>query len=209
MGLVRLLTLGKALSEGKEWPGRYRMPRKNAMPRFGRKQDANLRVGSPDKPRPEFVQPELIPEHAEPTSIQSVIPHNAQATNSAGPLAPTAGQDNADGSCHPEAGWHRVLAMLTAFGRSLIAVVQCAVWLVRYPFRRVPKPPPQARQVDLPRLDAVRVVRNDLTDSDFEVVTRSASTKGTNPFSAGDSCVTPPQEAVPAAPAEPLATRSD
>jgi len=177
MALARLLKVGKALSEGREWPGRYRMPRKGALPSFGCRpiptSNAAAFAGEPADP----AQQELSWES--PTAETPRNPVVAQ------PTLPPASPGEARCSVTPS----RIkLKSLTATAAKTMGwfrgVTECAVWLVRLPFRRRPEAPRQARQADLPRLDAVRVVRNDLSDSDFQIVTtpKAGSVKAANPF---------------------------
>jgi hypothetical protein len=94
-------------------------------------------------------------------------------------------------------------------GQSLRGIFECALWLLRAPFKRSPAIQPKARQADLPRLDSVRVVRNDLTDSDFEVVPKKPQSKGTNPFSASRAQEAQMRKTDVVEPAEPVAASSD
>jgi hypothetical protein len=204
MGLVRLLKVGKALSEGKEWPGRYRMPRQNAMPSFGNKPPGNGPLLS-GKPPPEFIQQELISANGEPASIEPVTPKD--------PAAPSVDRNHSPAPV-PEpkrqgtlAG--RILAAMISFGGSVKEIARCALWLVRVPFRRTPKAPVVARQTDLPRLDAVRVVRNDLSDSDFEVVARRVSARRENPFSEKNNPVSQAQRNESATEEQPVVANSE
>jgi hypothetical protein len=200
MGLVRLLTVGKALSEGKDWPGRYRMPCKNSLPNFGSK--GSSRPHSPPDPRagPQLIQPELIRETVEPVAQAAAGPETrgAAGVETACPSAvPTQPPKAARRLLHvAKALPHEVISGCSRAFSTLMAAT-ARLWdsaarrLPFWPRTRATAYPVGLAQADLPRLDSVKVMRNDLSDSDFAVVPKQPGPKqpSVNPFSSKKASV--------------------
>lgn len=156
MSLLRLLSAGKSLVGLKPEAARYRMSDPRAMPRFG--SDRN-------------------PFQARKTLSPDAPPAPAPAVEAPGPVVtpkvePAATAPEAERRTRLEPGtvakseWKRKLAG----------------WMGKLRFRRQPNKSKRAAPARPARgpvqgelsLDAIQVVRNDLSDSDFEVVARKA-----------------------------------
>lgn len=163
MSLLRLLSAGKSLVGLKPEAARYRMSDPRAMPRFGSDRnpfqarktlspDAPPASASPAAPTPavEAPGPVVTPK------VETVIAVAAETEPQARP----------EPAAIAKSEWKRKLAG----------------WIGKLRFRRQPKKSKRATPARPARgpvqgelsLDAIQVVRNDLSDSDFEVVARKA-----------------------------------
>ena len=145
MSLVRLLTAGKSLVGLKESESRYRVSRQRLLPRFEAKRNPfGERAKHAAQPEPSAVQ-ESTPPPAQVSPAESVSPH---------PVAP------------PKRSMNARVGLL--FERCISALRSLMFWRGR---RVVPMGRASKRLVQ-PELSlaGVKVVRNDLTDSDIEVV---------------------------------------
>jgi hypothetical protein len=171
MSLVRLLELGRSLDAIEETQSRYRMPRQNLLPKFGM---AGAAI------------------HRSPITA-------SEPAGSAAPVRPSS--KLADGAAEPlkreqtRSKWAKLIVSLLRLlshldrARMFVAtkVKSLRKWSARSGAHRdvlrrrtaspsvlLPKPNPALVQTEL-SLDNVKVVRNDLSDSDFEVVPLATS----------------------------------
>jgi hypothetical protein len=168
------------------------MPGKKALPRFERKSSSKLSAAQNEVSSLELVQPELISTNLDQAAF--VVAENSIPT--AGMPANAFLKSVSLSTSQKRWGcigkWLRALSdRTTALGRWLCGVAQCSVWLMCFRFRKASRSPVQPRQPDLPRLDAVRVIRNDLSDSDFEVVSKHAGTKMQHPSTTNSDALAP------------------
>jgi hypothetical protein len=161
MSLLRLLSAGKSLVGLKPEAARYRMSDPRAMPRFGsgRNPFQARKTLSPDAP--------LAPVSSAATTPAVEAP-GPVVTPKVEPVAVAAAETEPQARPEPatvaKSEWKRKLAG----------------WIGKLRSRRQPKKPKRATPVRPARgpvqgelsLDAIQVVRNDLSDSDFEVVAR-------------------------------------
>lgn len=195
MSLLRLLTTGRSLVGLKDNEGRYRVTNQRLLPKFGSKRNP-FRATTPDKVDVESVKAE--PTASEPTATEPTAPQpatlptevveHAAAEPEVSEVAvkPAEGPVAAPGAStttavrapevparpssvatakNPSAALWRWIqglkAKLSGFGRRSGAR---------------PTPPPSLRrpvQAEL-SLDRIKVVRNDLSDSDLEIVPAKA-----------------------------------
>jgi hypothetical protein len=174
MSLLRLLSAGKSLVGLKQEVARYRMSDPRAMPRFGSARNpfkARKAAAVPSVAAPAAVAPEsLSAPQAAASASAPVIPQPVVSVPAASASA-TARVDGPSKKPMPfaaaaqfGAGWKRWLA-------------RCVDKLKLKRRPRQTRPAPQTRPARGPvqgelSLDSIRVVRNDLSDTDFEVVTR-------------------------------------
>lgn len=163
MSLLRLLSAGKSLVGLKQEVARYRMSDPRAMPRFGS-------ARNPFKARKAAAVPSVAAPAAAASASAPVIPQPVVSVPAASASA-TARVDGPSKKPMPfaaaaqfGAGWKRWLA-------------RCVDKLKLKRRPRQTRPAPQTRPARGPvqgelSLDSIRVVRNDLSDTDFEVVTR-------------------------------------
>ncbi len=164
-----MLAVTESLVESKETAGRYRLPKGNPLPRFGSRKNPFARP-------PAATEPKLAAEPA-PRPAHPVPPVTAPAASpeASAPAAPPV---------VPAASRRRPFAGIGLF-RKTVSLLRS--WSQRW--RRIPrlrlgrpgKPAGLQRPVAGPvqgelSLDRVRVVRNDLRDSDVEVVPLRAVT---------------------------------
>jgi hypothetical protein len=161
MSLLRLLTAGKSLVGVKESEGRYHLSRQSRLPEFNAKRNPFRGTARPEGKAP------AKPADQETAMVAAAPAPEPQAAKAAAetpgkrPAAPFGGGFAARGS--GVASWvrQRLARMFNKPGRAAARSVAAA------------KPAPTAAkrpmQTEL-SLDAVRVVRNDLSDSDLEVV---------------------------------------
>ncbi len=165
MSLMRLLTVGRSLGAVRDQPSRYKMPQQSLLPKFGaaKQEVAELSMAEPDLTAASAppVETKVIPRAAsEPTAakdkrtkVMTAVETEFPAANAAAPATPP--------QAYPQGRWT----------------------LFRNPFGAAtakPKAGPAPVQGEL-SLDAVKPVRNDLSDSDLEVirVSRTAPVAGT------------------------------
>lgn len=187
MGLMQLLTVGRSLDRISDEPSRYKMTQQTLLPKFGSVNATENRARGVS----ETTNPVIAPAVAGKAKAESATARNDR--NKMNAVQPEMERKAAPEGVAPKPAFPR--------GR----------WtLFRNPFAKAPKPESATRapvQSEL-LLDAVKPVRNDLSDSDLELVQaarRSAEVKTLAPTAAAapaSASVAP----VPAAPeAEPVA----
>ncbi len=170
MSLLRLLTAGKSLIGSKSSESRYHLGRPGALPRFGGKKNpfrattrpeaAQSAATVPAQPACEGTEPAVesqvsVPEVTTKSPAGTGIATVAVGTHDATPAsAPPSGKPAADS---PLARYTGKLKDLMPFGRR------------KKPEMAVPRFSKAMVQTEL-SLESVRVVRNDLSDSDVEIV---------------------------------------
>jgi len=162
MSLLRLLSAGKSLVGLKPEAARYRMSDPRAMPRFGsgRNPFQARKTLSPDAPPAPVSTAALTPAVEAPGSVATPKVESVTAVAA----AETEPQARPEPATVAKSEWKRKLAG----------------WIGKLRSRRQPKKPKRATPVRPARgpvqgelsLDSIQVVRNDLSDSDFEVVAR-------------------------------------
>jgi len=146
MGLMQLLTVGRSLGRISGEPGRYRMTQQSLLPKFGPVNAPEDRaLGLSEKTNPVVVKTEIkTPEIA--TAINDRKNMNSVQPSSQGTPAPNAAVSR---PAFPRGRWS----------------------LFKNPFSKSPKPTAASAPVQSElSLDAVKPVRNDLSDADLEVV---------------------------------------
>jgi hypothetical protein len=181
MGLMQLLTVGRSLDRISDEPSRYKMTQQTLLPKFGSVNAPENRARGVS----ETTNPVIAPAAAGKAKAESATARNDRKKMNAV-------QPEMERKVAPEG-----VAPKPAFPRGR--------WtLFRNPFAKVPKPEAATRapvQSEL-LLDAVKPVRNDLSDSDLELVQaarRSAEVKVPVPSA------TPAPASVSPAPAAPEA----
>ena len=150
MSLLRLLTAGKSLIGVQNAAGRYRMTDPKAMPKFGEGRNpfqVKTRKGQKSEDRSQTSDvsgsiTEKVENAVEPVAVR--IPQPASVSPVAGKASPTR-------------GWISKLGSLKS--------------MLRRDVRRSSRPAKELRPVQGElSLESVKVVRNDLSESDLEVV---------------------------------------
>ncbi len=192
MGLMQLLTVGRSLDRISDEPSRYKMTQQTLLPKFGSVNATEVRA----RGLSETKNPVIAPAAAGKAKAASATARNDR-------IKMNAVQQEMERKAAPVSA-----APKPAFPRGR--------WtLFRNPFAKAPKPEAVTRapvQSEL-LLDAVKPVRNDLSDSDLELVEaarRSAEVKAQAPVAAPNPAPAPvpvavPQVAVDAPEAEPVA----
>jgi hypothetical protein len=148
MNPLRLLTKGRTIRGLKERPGAYKLLEKSVLPNF-----SGPKRPVPTTPHPEpvnaqaalFEQPQPKPETPVPVKVAPVpVPAPTAAPAKDQPLKPSL--------------WSRLAGAVTGWTQQ------------RIPWRKAPPFQSPSVQTEL-GLDKVRVIRNDLSDDDLEVVT--------------------------------------
>ena len=189
MGLMQLLTVGRSLDRISDEPSRYKMTQQTLLPKFGSVNATEVRA----RGLSETTNPVIAPAAAEKAKAESATARNDR--NKMNAVQPETDRKPAPVGAVPKPAFPR--------GR----------WtLFRNPFAKAPKPeaatlaPVQSELL----LDAVKPVRNDLSDSDLELVQaarRSAEVKVQVPASAPAPVVDAPVVDAPVVPeVEPVAT---
>jgi len=164
MSLVRLLTAGKSLMGGMENATRYRLGTPGLLPKFGSGKNPFIARGTESKAK--MIQP---PEQSAAPLTSTSFPTNEEKTKSslssaAAPLTPLPPLDGGR-----ERGWG---ASWWRMGKE---------WAEAFKTRTPGKGEKAARFAELAptrpvqaelSLDKIKVLRNDLSDTDFEVVPR-------------------------------------
>lgn len=153
MKLIRLLDLGRTLVVGDIPMGRYQWVGRSGLPRFAGRRPAHLaRLDETKGSVP-------VSSNGNAANSRPDRPYQASRTRTVVPVSqpvPAVGvpvaRPSAPSGRATRAGW--------------LAKLRAMVWRKRNPFSSPGGVPEQASL----RLDTVRVVRNDLSDSDFEVV---------------------------------------
>jgi hypothetical protein len=169
MSLLRLLTAGKSLIGVRESAGRYQLPSARVLPKFGSKKNP--------------FRATVIPEKAEPAGeVGTPSPEGppAQGTVAGDPVrAPTGARAERDGarndltigrSNNNNSGTHQPGGPSDHSSQRASGVRAFLLW------RRAKKARPFSGRTEGPMvqgelsLDGIQVVRNDLSESDLEVV---------------------------------------
>lgn len=166
MSLLRLLTAGKSLVGIKSSEPRYRLSHPLGLPKFGAKRNPFRATTLPEgtQSAPSVPQPEPIPEHAdapEPEPTPVAVPQPTASENTVKLVIPKP-SPCPTGSAPPSlSSWfeRRTKTLKSLLGRRRGGKASNSV-------RRSAKPMVQAEL----SLEKVRVMRNDLSDSDLEVV---------------------------------------
>jgi hypothetical protein len=175
MSLMQLLTAGKSLVGIKECPGRYRMSDPRAMPKFG---NGNNPFSTAAGNRPE-ANPGLSLEKVDPeVSISTATLANAETASVAVTAEVKSVTLRPQGDEKPRvtaarAGQKR-LAALAKLARNS-AATWAGEWKAKFGAVAPRRKNKAARAKTAPVqgelcLDAVRVMRNDLSDADLEIV---------------------------------------
>lgn len=164
MSLLRLLTTGKTLMGLKSPEHRYQLPGQPPLPKFGGKKNPFRATVFPEKAE----AGELIP-NGTCEGVTNTVP-SVERTASSVPLAPvvTTPRVAAEQAQEPANGKKSPLRALLLWGRAKkpdTAKTQASRPLV---------------QAEL-SLDKVKVVRNDLSESDFEIVPSRATSSEPRP----------------------------
>lgn len=185
MSLMRFLSSGgRGLTKGAEPMGRYRLPDGHLIPEFGKKTNPFHSKSLP--PQGDSRPAEAVPAKAAQT--QAALPSSSLSSK-----VPTGSRSQGALLSKTGAVARRLLGVIRRMPRAIAA---------RVPSRKSPFPvasstpsmPRGAMQGEL-SLDAVRVVRNDLSDSDFEVI--CAETRTGSPVSPQPQVVRLTDEARP------------
>jgi hypothetical protein len=186
MSVLKYLSAGKSLIGLKQNEIRYRMGEPGALPKFDSKRNPFRSRTVPNTAGASAITA-VESEIPTQTQIQAptvtlVSPPPAQPA----PAAPTTGEAPAPiaeeisrvaglwnrGSMSVARTCHRIIGGSTDMARSLVRRVKSLAWWRRKPAAELPQTINSPVQGEL-SLDSVKVVRNDLTDADFEVVPRS------------------------------------
>jgi hypothetical protein len=168
MSLLRLLTTGKSLVGLKDTESRYRLTRQRLLPQFGRARNPFTSRGSPATAQVEAPAPEDLGAN-NPTE-QSL--GNPSPCCKAAPRLPSLTQNwatstSASGRGFAEALLRRALALLSGWRTKVISLSWRRSGKTERPaVQRLTK---QAVQGEL-SLERIKVLRNDLSDADLEVV---------------------------------------
>lgn len=169
MGLMQLLTVGRSLGRISDEPSRYKMTQQSLLPKFGSVNAPEERVrGLSENTNPVFAKTEVKkPEIATATNDRKNM--NAVQPNSQVTPAPNAAVSR---PAFPRGRWS----------------------LFKNPFSKTPRATVSSAPVQSElSLDAVKPVRNDLSDADLEVV--QAAPRRVEPTAPETSCA---PEAAPA-----------
>jgi hypothetical protein len=145
MSWLGLLMIGRSWGRAREGPGRYKMTQQSLLPKFGKPRDDDRPLSDANRkaaPQPDGSVSARVRENTVNDRIDmSIVDLEIPAVRPATPLSPP--------PAFPSGRW-------TVFQK---------------PFFRTPKPEVSAAPVQGElSLDAVTPVRNDLSDSDLEVV---------------------------------------
>jgi len=168
MSLLRLLTAGKCLVGGRDAESRYRLSSQRLLPQFGSARNPFTSRAQPEPASAEarpaedrretggpFAPPAISVSKAEPAAAlpRGAEPHAVLAKFDLRKLA--------------EALWQRIAAVLSGWQARLGGLLGRSSGLAVKPaIPRFPKPPVQGEL----SLDRIKVVRNDLSDADLEVI---------------------------------------
>ena len=165
MSLLRLLTAGKCLIGLKKPEGRYHLPGNRSLPRFGPKKNPFRATVFPDKP-----------DSGDAVSLEcgSSTPHGTEVATGpeSGQVALENGSEVPAQQQEPlaEPGGNQVRPEVKREGPSRSGLRALLLWSrARKPRGRIGAHGRPWVQAEL-SLDAVKVVRNDLSESDLEVV---------------------------------------
>ena len=162
MGLMQLLTVGRSLGRISDEPSRYRMAQQSLLPKFGSVNVPEERArGLSEKTNPVFVKMEVKKLEIATTANDRKNMNAVQPSSQVTP-APNAAVSR---PAFPRGRWS----------------------LFKNPFSKTPRPTvsPAPVQSEL-SLDAVKPMRNDLSDADMEVV--QAAPRRVEPAAPETSC---------------------
>lgn len=172
MSLVRLLAAGKSLVGLQDMESRYRMRRRNLLPKFGSSKNPFLaRTEAPSLPLPASGATTAALNAAEMTSAEVA----ATALKKTTPLPVVSPPDRGAEKIFKRGPTMGLLARLSPWARKLNPFAR------RSNPRQIAKTP--ARGSTLPSvqgelsLDRIKVVRNDLNDADVEIVPAKPTVK--------------------------------
>lgn len=165
MSLLRLLTAGKSLVGSKNDESRYHLSRPGALPRFGGKKNPFRATTRPEAAQSAAPAPAC--EQDEPVEAVGPLPSSESlAASEVSPVSPDA-----------SAAMPAAAAPIAPRARGGGALAQCASKLKSFfQMRRQEAAAPVVPRFSKPlvqgelSLERVRVVRNDLSDSDVEIV---------------------------------------
>ena len=194
MSLLKLLTTGKSLVGLKDAESRYRMTNQRLLPKFGSAKN-----------------PFSAAETVEPVSTVATPPIEEQ--QSAPVTHPTTMEPASNGTIKESAG---LLRLGTSKARGLAAAALQTRWvsqlgpLISRPARKttkaagVPVPSkPQQVQGEL-SLDRIKVMRNDLSDADLEIIAARPKTRSVPAPALRAKDAVEPAAVSPGQPAEPM-----
>ena len=179
MSLMQLLTTGKTLVDLKNTPHRYQMPGKNLLPKFGTVKDpfktpakkptasSPVVVATEARPKPSYTRPVKIPA-AELKKTQR-LPESAAKMKETKRLPFVAARKGVQKQNLPAASWKKILGGLAAGAAKLNPL---AWWSARKAPAKSAVPrfsKPAVQQGEL-SLENIKVVRNDLQDTDLDVL---------------------------------------
>jgi hypothetical protein len=183
MSLMQLLTNGKTLVDLKHSTSRYQMPGKNFLPKFGptknpfsnppRSQPAAVVV--PPAPKPSLPAAKIPPAKLKETQRLPALPAKMKETKR---LPFVAARKSAQSPVTEPAWWEKFLD----WAGGVMAKANPAAWWasrkspVKSAIPRFDKPVVQGEL----SLENIKVVRNDLSDADMEVVPAKTFTGDTN-----------------------------
>jgi hypothetical protein len=173
MSLLRLLTAGRSLVGLTNGASPYRMSNRRALPRFGSKANPFRATAMPSSPTSSAVPREETPGLAEPPVAAKAGPCASAAPVAAAQSGPVQRRP----ALRNGSGLGSARAFFAGIGtRASGGFCKCAA-KVRSLVSRTPKPgkPAMLRMTPVPlqgelSLDRIKVVRNDLSESDLEVV---------------------------------------
>jgi hypothetical protein len=187
MSLLRLLSTGKSLVGLRNQVRPYQVSEEVRLPRFERKSNPFRVTTRPARPVKAPEPATDICKSAQPEPVRTTAPASHSAPASVAGSATAAGKSESAGG-----GIGKLVRSITAWMHPGKA---------RNLFSRAARPEPVPAQTEL-RLEAVTVMRNDLSDTDIEVVPRKepgATTPEPGPKAA------PTLPAAPAVPAQAVA----
>jgi hypothetical protein len=155
MGLMQLLTVGRSLGKIEDQPSRYRMAQQNLLPKFGSAKGGDS--GEPEEPAIPKAGPSKSPRIAEPPDLARSVTTQKTFENKTNDMNTIEAASPNSSAVAPVTPQHAF-----PLGR----------WtLFKNPFSKTSKPKanPAPVQGEL-SLDMVTPVRNDLSDSDLEVI---------------------------------------
>jgi hypothetical protein len=173
MSLMQLLSAGKTLMGSGEPVGRYRLDTRYRLPKFGSAKNPFTKPAE-TKPAGQVEMPMAAPIQKVPERMQ-LTPEEIRVAN----MKETQRLPVLPGIAPAQERLHPVLAMLDAME---LAAIWLKAWAVRLnPAKLLPKRKPAPAMLIVPKsscgpvqaelsLEKVRVMRNDLSDADLEIV---------------------------------------
>jgi hypothetical protein len=171
--LVRLLTTGRSLVNLKNSAGQYRIRRKNLLPKFGSRKNPFAPPAAPAPVQVELLKSELTPAETAAANLKETVPLPVIAPKAG--LAATAPAPAPAAPAAPAATGPKVPGRVARWIEKLNPL---AWWSARRPAGKSAVPrfqrPPVQWELSL---DRVKVVRNDLSDADVEIVPAKPAAK--------------------------------